>query len=131
MSEENVELTYRIMDAFHRDLDAYVALMDDDVEASPRIVGGLGSTVHGHDGIRRWWTDLFDFMPDLAIEILEVRDLGDVTLTHTRYRGHGAASDTPFDDRNWLALRWRNGRCVRWSSKATEVEALEAAGLSE
>ncbi len=131
MSEENVELTYRIMDAFHRDLDAYVALMDDDVEASPRIVGGLGSTVHGHDGIRRWWTDLFDFMPDLAIEILEVRDLGDVTLTHTRYRGHGAASDTPFDERNWVALRWRNGRCVWWSSEATEVEALEAAGLSE
>jgi len=131
MSQENVELTYRIMDAFHRDLDAYVALMDDDVEASPRIVGGLGSTVHGHDGIRRWWKDLFDFMPDLAIEILEVRDLGDVTLTHTRYRGHGAASDTPFDDRNWIALRWRNGRCVWWSSKATEVEALKAAGLSE
>jgi len=132
MSQENVELTYRALDAFNRrDLEALLALMDEDIEAVPRIVGGLGSSVRRRGGMRRWWKDLFDLIPDLSIEIVAVRDLGDLTMADTRYRGHGAASDTPFDDRNWIALRWRNGRCVWWSSKATEVEALEAAGLSE
>ena len=38
MSQENVDLHYRVMDAYNRrDLDAYLELMDDDVEGIPRI----------------------------------------------------------------------------------------------
>jgi ketosteroid isomerase-like protein len=63
MSQENVELMYRAFDAFNRrGLDAFVALMDDDVEALPRqapMEGGF----HGHDGIRRWWKNLLDVFP--------------------------------------------------------------------
>jgi ketosteroid isomerase-like protein len=132
MSEENVELTNRVLAAFNRrDLDAYLALLDDEIEAVPRIVGGLGGTVRGHDGIRRWWKDLFDFIPDLTTEIVEVRDLGDRTMVHTRYHGHGATSDAPVAEVAWIALQWRTGKCVWWSSKATEAEALEAARMSE
>ena len=48
MSQENVELFYRAVDAFNRpDLDAYLGLMDDDVEfvfATIRLRGhGSGS----------------------------------------------------------------------------------------
>jgi ketosteroid isomerase-like protein len=132
MSQENVELTYRAHDAFNRgDLDAYLALMDDDVEAIPRIVGTLGETVRGHEGISRWWKDLFDVIPDLTIEVAEVRDLGDVTLVKSCYDGHGATSETPFVTTNWLCLRWRERKCVWWISKPTEAEALEAARLRE
>jgi ketosteroid isomerase-like protein len=39
MSQENVELTYRAFDAFNRrDFDAFLALMDDDVEVFSRLV---------------------------------------------------------------------------------------------
>jgi hypothetical protein len=45
MSQENVKLAYRATDAFNRrDLDAFLALMDDDVDAVSRIIaieGGL------------------------------------------------------------------------------------------
>ena len=45
MSQENVELTYRAIDAFNRrDLDAYLALMDDDVEAVSRL-GAIEATI--------------------------------------------------------------------------------------
>ncbi len=38
MSQENVELTYRALDAFNRrDFDAFLALMDDDVEVFSRL----------------------------------------------------------------------------------------------
>lgn len=127
MSLENVELTRRVLDSFNRaDLDAYVALMDEDVEAVPRIVGSLGQTVRGHQGIRHWWKDLFEVVPDLTVEIVEVRDLGDVTLARATYGGHGAASETPIATTSWLSLRWRDGKCVFWISKPTEAEALEA-----
>lgn len=127
MSQQNVALTRRVLDAFNSaDLEAFVALMDEAVIASPRIAGGLGNSIHGHDGMRRWWGDLFDFMPDLSIEIVEARGLGEVTLIRTRYRGHGATSDAPFVETNWIAWRWRGAKCVCWASKATEAEALEA-----
>jgi len=132
MSQENVELTRRVLDAFNRaDLDAYMALMDEGVVAVPRMVGTLGETVRGHEGIRRWWKDLLEVVPDLAVEVVEVRDLGDVTLARTTYGGHGAASEAPIATTNWLSLRWRDRTCVYWFSKLTEGEALEAVGLSE
>ena len=69
MSQENVELHYRAMDAFNRrDLDAFLALTDDDVEAIPRSAAMEGS-YHGHEGIRRWWKALLDALPDLSIEL--------------------------------------------------------------
>ena len=132
MSQENVELTRRVLGAFNRaDLDAYVALMDEDVEVVPRMVGRLGQTVRGHEGIRRWWKDLFEVVPDLTVEVGEVRDFGDVTLVRTTYGRHGASSEAPIATTNWLSLRWRAGKCVFWISKPTEDEALEAVGLRE
>jgi ketosteroid isomerase-like protein len=58
MSQENVELTYRTFDALNRrDLDAYLALTDEDVEFVPRTSAIEGESVYrGHDGVRRWWS---------------------------------------------------------------------------
>jgi hypothetical protein len=54
MSEENVELHYRSIDAVNRrDLEAFLALMDVAVEAVSRIV-----TVEG--GLHAWWQVLRD-----------------------------------------------------------------------
>ena len=95
MSQENVDLPYRAIDAMNRrDLGAFLALMDDDVEAVPRIVAMEGG-LHGHDGIRRWWENWFDVFPDYDIEVVEVRDLGDVTVAALRALGHGAAATCP------------------------------------
>jgi ketosteroid isomerase-like protein len=57
MSQENVELVYRLNDAFkRRDLDAYLALCDPDVEYYSRFgeVEG-GGPYRGHEGVRSWW----------------------------------------------------------------------------
>lgn len=131
MSQENVELAYLAFDAINRrDLDALLALMDDDVEAVSRIVAMEGG-LHGHDGIRRWWENWFNVFPDYNIEISEVRDLGDLIIAALRAVGHGAGSDLPFEDAIWLASRWRGGKCVWWRTFYTQDEALEAAGRPE
>ena len=131
MSEENVELTYRFLDAFNRrDLDSLLALMDEHVEVHSRLVVMEGG-YKGGEGIRRWWDSLLDVFPDFQFEAVDVRDLGEVTLAALRNRAHGTASGAPLEESNWLASRWRLGKCVWWSSHGTEMEALEAASLSE
>ena len=131
MSRETVELAHRAFDALNRrDLGAFLALMDDDVEAVPRLVAMEGG-YHGHDGIRRWWQNLLDAFPDYSIEIVEVRDLGDLTFIALRNRGHGAGSDAPIEHRLWMLAEWRQEKVVWWRSYGTEAEVLEAVGLRE
>ena len=131
MSRGNVELALRAYDAFNRrDWDAFVALMDDHVEIVTRIAVIEGGR-HGHDGMRRWWETMLAAFPDYDIEVVELRDLGEVTLASLRAVGHGAGSEVPFEDRLWHAGRWRRGRCVWWRAFETEAEALEAVGLGE
>lgn len=131
MSQENVELAQQAFDAFNRrDLGAFLVLMDADVEAGSRLVAMEGG-YHGHDGIRQWWQNLLDAIPDYTLETVEARELGDLTLTTLRTRGHGADSDTPVEDTVWVVVDWRDKKVVRWRVLSTQAEALEAAGLRE
>ena len=131
MSQENAELARQCVDAFNRrDLDALLALMDDEVEGAPPLASIEGD-YHGHAGIRRWWESLFEGLPDFTVEVVEVRDLGDLTVAVLRNRAHGAASDTPVEEMLWLVGEWRNRKAVWWHSFRSEAEALEAAGLRE
>ncbi len=129
MSQQNVDLTRQAYDALNRrDFDAFLALMDARVEARPRVVAIEGG-YHGQDGIRRWWGELVDFLPDIVVETIAIRDLGDVTLAAVRMRGHGAGSSTPLDEVFWSAAEWRDRKCVWWANYGTEAQALAAVGL--
>jgi ketosteroid isomerase-like protein len=131
MSQENVELALQAFDAVNRrDLDALLAVMDDDVEVVTRIAAMEGA-LHGHDGVRRWWENMFTAFPDYEFEVVDVRDLRDVTLASLRALGHGAGSNVPFEDLLWHASRWRRGKCVWWRAFEAEAEALKAVGLRE
>jgi ketosteroid isomerase-like protein len=129
MSRENVDLALLMYEAFNRrDLDAMLALMHDEVEIEPRL-GALEGDYRGHEGVRRWWSSLLDFLPDYSAEVDELHDLGDMTLGRIRGRGHGAASAAPVVETWWQSIRWRDGMCIWWRNFATEVEALETMGL--
>jgi SnoaL-like domain len=107
--------------------EPFLGLMDADVE----LLAAMEGSYRGHDGVRRWWDDLLNAIPDLTIEVGEVRNLGDVTVTALRFRGRGAESDTPFEQLRWNAARWRRGKCIWWRTLQTEPEAFDAVRLSE
>lgn len=133
MSQENVEAVYQVIDAYNRrDLDSFLALMDPDVEFTPyeRAIEGLGPYL-GHAGVRTWWKEAFEVLPDLNAEIHEIRDLGDQTLVHGRLRGQGAGSGAAIERAMWLVIGWRDGKEVWWHAFQDETEALEAVGLAE
>jgi hypothetical protein len=131
MSEENLELLHRSVDAINRrDLEAFMALMDQDVRVLSRIAAVEGG-LHGHEGIRQWWDNWLEAFPDYRLEVVDARRHGDVVIATFTAAGHAATSRFPFEENAWLASRWRSGRCVWWRACRSEVEALAAAGLSE
>jgi ketosteroid isomerase-like protein len=129
MSQENVELQHRAVDAFNRrDLDAYLALQHPDVEFTPYEVWVQGGQPYrGHAGIQSWWEETFEVLPDLKAEVYEVRDLGDRTFVHGCLRGQGVGSGAPIERAMWLVTEWRDRKTVWWCSFESEAEALEAA----
>lgn len=133
MSRENVELAYRVHEALNRRaLDALLALADPDIEYLPRIreLEG-GGPYGGHAGIRSWWESMLGIAPDFSTEVEDVRDLGDMTVARAHIRGHGIGSGASMEQTLWQVAEWRQKKCVRWRTFASEAEALEAAGLSE
>jgi len=133
MSQENVRLVYQGIDAFNRrDVDAFLALMDSEVEFTPYEVWVQGGHPYrGHAGVRSWWEESFEVLPDLRAEVYQVRDLGNRTFVHGCLRGHGAGSGAPIERTMWLAIEWRDKKEVWWCSFGSEAEALEAARLRE
>jgi ketosteroid isomerase-like protein len=133
MSRENVERLYRAYEAFNRrDLDAFLALADPEIEFTTlnlQVEGGR--SYRGHDGVRSYWEDMISVFPDFTVEPDEVRELGDVTIVRGRLRGHGLESDASFEQRFWQTVKWRHEKCIWWHIVRSEAEALEAAGLSE
>jgi ketosteroid isomerase-like protein len=130
MSQENAEIVRRSVEALNRrDLDGYLARMDPDVEITSLVVGT--SPYRGHQGVRTYWQDLLGTVPDLRIEIEELRDLGELLLFAVRARGHAAHSDVPFEDLIWTTAKARDGKCISWHAHPSKAEALEAVGLSE
>ena len=129
MSRENLDLVLLMYEAFNRrDLDRFLALMHDEVEIEPRL-GALEGDYRGHEGVRRWWSDLLNALPDYAAEVEELDDLGDMTLGQIRGTAHGASSSTPVVETWWQLIRSSDGKCIWWRNSATEGGALETIGL--
>jgi hypothetical protein len=132
MSQENVELYRRGIEAFNRrDLDAFLALADPDVAGISRVLAIEGSTYRGHRGTREWWNDLLDVFPGFTIEVVWVRDAGNSTIAELRNRANREGGAAPLEELVWQVSEWRNGLVVRWEIFERERDALEAAGLSE
>ena len=101
MSEETVEQVRRAYETFNRrDWDAFRRLMDRDVTVESRLVQMDGG-YHGYDGLRRWWDEVFETIPDYRVEIEDMREVGDIVLVQSRGLGHGATSGTPVVDPFW------------------------------
>jgi ketosteroid isomerase-like protein len=135
MSQENVELTRRVFDAFvRRDLEAFVAFHDPSCEIQP-LLAAVAGNYHGCAGVREWLDDLFVAFPDFSFRVDDVRELGDRTLSRTRISGHGAHgidSAAPMIDQvSWILAEIRNGRVIWWGNFRTEADALEAVGVRE
>jgi ketosteroid isomerase-like protein len=128
MSQENVELVRRGIDALNRgNLDEWLATFSPDVEwhttgefADERVYRGPG-------GVDRLWAQLREDMEELSISASDIRAVGDRMFVAGALRGRGKRSKAGFEQPFWFALTFRDGLIVRVEAYLDPEQALEAA----
>jgi ketosteroid isomerase-like protein len=133
MSQQNVELAHRGLDALNRGgVDAVIDLCDPDIEwiAIPGFLPDA-EDFHGHAGIRAWFEKVGESLGELHWEAEEITDGGERLLVALKLRASGRASGIEGEFQIFQAWTIRNGKLVRLESFLSREEALEAAGLRE
>jgi uncharacterized protein len=132
MSEENVEIARRVMDAWNRgDYDAWIEAFDRDCEFRPPRSQLEGQTYRGHDGLRRYLHDLTEEWEQVRFALNDVRDVGDQVVVLFQWHARGRASGVELDLPIGLVGKVREGKIAEARFFSDPDEALEAAGLSE
>jgi ketosteroid isomerase-like protein len=132
VSEQNVELHRRVLDAFNsRDIEAMIECSDPSFEYYP-LLSAIGVTVyHGHEGLRSWFEQLDDAWEELRAEPEAYFDLGEQTLLFYVVRGRGRHSGAEVAVPGAQVCRWRDGLGVYAKQYAHREDALRDLGVSE
>ena len=137
MSRENVAIVRRAIAAHRSDdleaaKEAILALSDPSCEYI-RVTAALEpQTYRGHDGIRRYFSDMVDDWGEWRAEAEEVIDAGpDTVLATMRFRATGKHSGAPIEARLGVVFVLSDGKLLRGHTYQSRDEALEAVGLSE
>jgi ketosteroid isomerase-like protein len=137
MSRENVEVVRQVI-AAHRSDDveaaeeAFLALWDPSCEYI-RVTAALEpQTYRGHDGIRRYLSDMADEWEEWRAEADEVLDLDqDTVVATTRFHATGKQSGVPVEARLAIVFVFSKGKILRGHTYPSREAALEAVGLRE
>jgi ketosteroid isomerase-like protein len=137
MSQDNVELFRRFIEAFNRgDLEGAIALADPppEFESVPSVdfPPDLADVQRGAEGFRQLVEGFWAEFDDPHIEVHELIDAGDQVVVWATSRGRGKLSGA---ETSWESL-WgvwavRDGSLVRFQGFTDREAALEAAGLRE
>ena len=135
MSQENVELSDRVTDAFNRhDPEAMVALFDPKCEWLPAIeaeVEGEPVVYLGHDGLRQYFKDVAESFEEYRFDVSECRDLGTRVLLLGRLSARGRGSGVELASDLAALFHVRDGKVTRFVAYWDRDRALEDLGLSE
>jgi len=131
MSQENLELVRRSFEAYNRrDVEAFLASLDEQFEIHSAIIGGAeGNVYRGHDGARKWFADSLESFDELRVDPSEFRDLGDRVLVLGKLRARGRESGLVLDSATGWVCTIRGGKLLKAVGFLSEAEALAAAGI--
>jgi ketosteroid isomerase-like protein len=130
MSRESVEIVRSVHEAFNRrDVEAIVAVWDEDAEFRPVTSAFEGAVYRGHEGLRRWMREVDEDWDVFEAHGEEYRDLGDTVLALGRWHARGRGSGIVLDVQTaaWV-VRVRDGKVVWFRTFSDRAEAFEAAG---
>ena len=108
----------------HRDFPTFLTGVAEDVEFQSLVAEAEGETFRGHDGVRRWWTEVAQALGGLGFELQAYAEEGDGLVTKVRVRGnHGT---TGIEQTMWQAVIVRDGKATWWQTFRNEAEAWTA-----
>jgi ketosteroid isomerase-like protein len=128
MSQENVELVQRLLEAFIATGEPSWESLHEEVEAHDHDVVDAGE-YRGHAGFRRWlenwdvaWSE-FSMVPE------EFVDAGERVVSVFRMKATGRGSGVPVERQDAMVWEVRDGKVVRLDYYSNRERALEAVGL--
>ena len=132
MSQENVELARTVLDTLGaRDAERLIELSDPEVEWHSFFALSERGVYRGHDGTRRYMSDLAEVFEVAEAEVDEALGIGDMALLigriHYRGKGSGVESASPT---GWV-LKFRECKVLSFRAFRDPALALEALGLEE
>src|SRR6266571_9325674 len=133
MSQENVEIVRKTIEARNRDLEEWLSFFHPAAQTSDHLtVAGMPTEAQGVDELRRdaeQWMEIFE---DFQMEIVELLDFDEVVLAEVRFHGRGGASGARVTVSQVDLYRVREGLITEQrAGYRSREEALEAAGLRE
>jgi ketosteroid isomerase-like protein len=132
MSQENVEIVRRWIDAFNRGgVDAALPFLDPEIEWITTGIFVEPGTYRGHEGVLRYLGDVAAEFDDVHTEPEELIDAGGRVVVPVRVSGRGRQSGAAVDLTMTLVVSLRDGMIVHISNYPEKDEALEAAGMPE
>ena len=132
MSQENVEIVRRMVEAFNRgDVDAVTASFGEQcaLHEPAETVGTPRAGFRGHDGIREWMANLRE-TAEIQFEPTDFITNGDSVLCEWVGRGLGQAGGVPIEWSTFVVLRLRDGKIEQALAFLSRAEALEAAAMA-
>jgi ketosteroid isomerase-like protein len=131
MSEENVEIVRRWIQAFNRGgAETALRFMDPEVEWTTTGAFLEAGTYRGHEGILGYLGRLADEFEQFQTEPGELIAAGDRVVVPVRVTGRGKRSGAAVDLTMTMVVLLRDGEIVSIRNFTEKSEALGAAGLS-
>ena len=131
MSQENVEVVRRTMDAYNtRDLPAYFDMISESVRFQSRF-SAMGRVYHGHDDLRRYFAELDEVWFRYEMRVLRLVPAGRQVAALCHLYAVGRESGLQVEENSAIVFTVEAGKIVRIDAYPTHAEALNAAGLRD
>src|SRR5204862_4976381 len=133
MSQENVEIVRRALEAFTRgDIAAALVPVDPAVEIYPPVEDpDMDDVYRGHEGARKYLEQWLEPWEEFQFETEELIDAGDQVVVTYRQRGRGKGSGIEIENTRAAVATMRDGKVIRGRVYPDRAAALKAAGLSD
>jgi ketosteroid isomerase-like protein len=131
MSQENVEIVRRGVDAFSRAAwEESVNLMAPEVEwhDAPDLPGAR--RYQGREGVLAQWREMAEALDHFTVEIDQLFDAGDKVVVFLTSRGRGRISGIEVSRKLAQVCTVRDGQVIKIVGYDNRAQALEAARLS-
>jgi ketosteroid isomerase-like protein len=131
MSQENVEIAKRSVDAFNRrDVDALLGLATPDCVMTSQLLDA-SADFQGREGLESFFAMLSESWEEFRSVIEDYRDLGDQVLLLGRNTASGKGSGVTVDAPTAAIVDFRDGKVARIRLYLDQSEAARAAGLAK
>lgn len=130
MSQGNVDVVGRSFEAFNaRDANELVSLSTPDCEWLPFRAQLEGIVYRGHEGIRRFVSDIDDDWEGYQVDPLEFHDRGGCVAVVGQVRAVGRGSSVDIDSIAGFVFELHSGRIRHVTSHSNPEAAREAVGV--